>query len=279
MRQGVLRFLLLWLLAVVGNIYLLTVIDAEVQKKECFPYGTALSNFKDSRVAEETVEIFWEAADGDAEKFASYLAAYYAFDGTCTDVETLDLQIAYIKKYQYENFQKIEAKIEALMTDCVLFPVGEVANDMDAKVSFSDSWRESRTFGGDRVHEGTDIMATVDTPGIYPIYSASDGVVEKIGWLTLGGYRIGIRSANGVYFYYAHLSEYARDFAVGEEVSAGTLLGFMGDTGYSDVEGTTGNFPVHLHFGVYFTDEDGTEFAVNPYPLLKRLYGAGETEE
>ena len=78
--------------------------------------------------------------------------------------------------------------------------------------------------------------------GIYPVYSMTDGVVENIGWLRLGGYRIGIRSPSGAYFYYAHLAEYAKDFQIGETVSAGTFLGFMGDTGYSDVEGTTGEF-------------------------------------
>ena len=40
----------------------------------------------------------------------------------------------------------------------------------------------------------------------YPVRSMTDGVVEKIGWLTLGGWRIGIRSFRGRYFYYAHLS-------------------------------------------------------------------------
>ena len=124
-------------------------------------------------------------------------------------------------------------------------------------------------------------MATVNKRGIYPVYSASDGVVEKVGWLRLGGYRIGIRSEHGVYFYYAHLAEYAKEFEVGETVSAGTLLGFMGDTGYSDIEGTTGNFPVHLHFGIYFNDETGEEFSVNPYPLLRYLYSKekGVTDE
>jgi len=106
----------------------------------------------------------------------------------------------------------------------------------------------------------------------HPVYSMTDGVVENIGWLRLGGYRIGIRSPSGAYFYYAHLAEYAKDFQIGETVSAGTFLGFMGDTGYSDVEGTTGNFAVHLHMGIYLNDKDGTEFSVNSYPMLSYLW-------
>ena len=51
-------------------------------------------------------------------------------------------------------------------------------------------------------------------------------------------------------------------------MKAGDLLGFMGDTGYSKVEGTTGNFPVHLHLGIIINYE-GEEISVNPYPALK----------
>ena len=44
----------------------------------------------------------------------------------------------------------------------------------------------------------------------------------------------------------------------------------MGDTGYSKTEGTTGNFPVHLHVGIYiFHGEE--EISVNPYWVLKYL--------
>ena len=176
-----------------------------------------------------------------------------------------------MKEHQPEKFERIQSKIEAMWTDAVLFPVGAIENEPGATVDFANSWRQSRTFGGDRFHEGCDIMASVNQRGIYPIYSVSDGVVENIGWLRLGGYRIGIRSRHGAYFYYAHLSDYAKDFQIGEEVKAGTLIGFMGDTGYSDTPGTTGNFPVHLHFGVYFDDESGKEFSVNPFPLLRYL--------
>lgn len=156
--------------------------------------------------------------------------------------------------------------------DMVYFPVPESSYDTAGfSVSFVDSWMQDRKFGGDRSHEGCDIMAGINKRGHYPVVSISDGYVEKIGWLKLGGYRIGIRSPNGVYFYYAHLSDYAPDIELGDEVIAGELLGFMGDTGYSDKEGTTGYFPVHLHVGIYLNEADGTEKSYNPYPFLKEL--------
>ena len=53
-----------------------------------------------------------------------------------------------------------------------------------------------------------------------------------------------------------------------DEIKAGDLLGYMGDTGYSTTEGTKGKFPVHLHMGIYI-DKDGQEISVNPYAALK----------
>ena len=45
-----------------------------------------------------------------------------------------------------------------------------------------------------------------DERGLFPVLSMTDGVVEKKGWLPQGGYRLGIRSDGGIYYYYAHLS-------------------------------------------------------------------------
>ena len=134
-------------------------------------------------------------------------------------------------------------------------------------VSYCDSWMQSRTFGGKRGHEGCDIMASVNTRGVYPVVSMTDGVVEAVGWLKLGGWRIGIRSPNGGYFYYAHLDSYAEQLAEGDTVRAGDFLGYMGDSGYGK-EGTRGKFPVHLHVGIYIFPE-GREVSVNPFSVLK----------
>ncbi len=281
-HQRLIRFLLFFAFLVVLNVYLGIYIEEKVLQINCFPFETAFGNFREEEVSEAVVNLFLQESDTDnIEKFSDYLTMYFALDKTNSDCDLLDKNISFVKEYQPQNFYFIQKKIKAMWTDAICFPVGAVLNEPKASVSFTNSWAESRSFGGSRVHEGCDIMATVNERGIYPVYSASDGVVEKVGWLKLGGYRIGIRSEHGVYFYYAHLAEYAKEFEVGETVSAGTLLGFMGDTGYSDIEGTTGNFPVHLHFGIYFNNETGEEFSVNPYPLLRYLYSKekGVTDE
>ncbi len=166
-------------------------------------------------------------------------------------------------------YQKLYERYKIILSDIQYFPVPE---DLGKKylVSYENSWGNPRTYGGDRRHEGTDIMANENTRGIYPVVSVSDGVIENKGWLEQGGYRIGVRSESGAYYYYAHLYSYAPDLEIGDKVLAGQLLGFMGDTGYSKVEGTTGNFDVHLHFGIYYM-EGNDEISVNPYYILKYL--------
>jgi murein DD-endopeptidase MepM/ murein hydrolase activator NlpD len=243
------------------DVLLLGHIDTELQKMQCFQYETAYENMRAHQLPENDIARLPDNSQ--------LLTMYFATGET--DVEKLEEWIPFARKYHAAEFDRIQQYIETAWTDLVYFPVGTVAGRDDATVSYCDSWMQGRTFGGERGHEGCDIMASVNERGIYPIYSVSDGVIENMGWLRLGGYRIGIRSPAGAYYYYAHLAEYAEGLAIGDEVSAGTFLGFMGDTGYSDTPGTTGNFDVHLHFGIYLNDEAGQEFSVNSYPMLRAL--------
>ncbi|HEX3075287.1 MAG TPA: M23 family metallopeptidase [Lachnospiraceae bacterium] len=166
-------------------------------------------------------------------------------------------------------YKELYKRYEIILSDIEYFPV-PLGSNKNNTVNFEDSWNSLRTYGGERKHEGTDIMASNNVRGYFPVVSVSDGVIEQKGWLEKGGYRIGVRSKSGAYFYYAHLHSYAPEIEVGDVVKAGDLLGFMGDTGYSKVEGTTGNFDVHLHFGIYY-DESGEETSVNPYWVLRYL--------
>lgn len=274
------RIVLLFCVLVLFNALLLESIQERILQINCFSYETAYENLRNNQVSEEVLSEFWEASDSNMTEFAELLTMYFATANTVTDLEILENDIAFVKKYHYEDFCTVRQYVIALWSDLEEFPVGEVASDPEATVTFADSWMQSRSFGGDRGHEGCDIMASVNQRGIYPVYSISDGVVENIGWLRLGGYRIGIRSESGAYFYYAHLAEYAKDFQIGEAVEIGTFLGYMGDTGYSDIPGTTGNFDVHLHLGIYLNDRDGQEFSVNSYPMLRYLWeNESEREE
>lgn len=163
-----------------------------------------------------------------------------------------------------ENYERIRAAYAAVWDDIKCFPVTAKG------ISFENSWMFERNYGGRRGHEGTDLMPPEQLSGHYRIVSMTDGVVEKIGWLPKGGWRIGIRSPSGGYFYYAHLDSYSQNFQIGEYVTAGTQLGKMGDTGYGPV-GTRGKFDVHLHLGIYIRTEKAEEVSVNPYWPLKYI--------
>lgn len=163
-----------------------------------------------------------------------------------------------------DGYEQVHQMYAAIWDDIRCFPVAADS------ISYENSWMFERTYGGLRGHEGTDLMPAQNIPGYYSVVSVSDGVVEKIGWLPKGGWRIGIRSPSGGYFYYAHLDSYSRAFQIGEKVSAGEVLGLMGDSGYGE-EGTRGKFAVHLHFGIYITTKEGEELSINPYWILRWL--------
>ncbi len=171
-----------------------------------------------------------------------------------------------------EAYEKCYEIYESLMEGNKVFPVATDGSDNSGKkvYGYEDSWGFDRSYGGDRKHEGTDIMSASGIRGELPLISICDGIVEKCGWLELGGYRVGIRSDKGAYMYYAHLAQYADGIKEGKVVKAGEVLGTMGDTGYSKVQGTSGNFEVHLHFGMYIND-DKSEISYNPYNILRAL--------
>lgn len=168
-------------------------------------------------------------------------------------------------------FRKLSNAYEILFRDLEYFPIPASTRGETPEPVFEDSWQQKRTYGGERGHEGCDIMGTERERGFYPVVSISDGTVEKMGWLEQGGWRIGIRTESGIYLYYAHLYGYAPDLSEGDTVKAGRLLGYMGDTGYGKQENTVGNFAVHLHLGIYLKTDHYDELSVNPYWVLKYL--------
>ena len=130
--------------------------------------------------------------------------------------------------------------------------------------NYANDYGDGRSYGGQRRHEGIDIMCDMGkfSPG------GMRRCGREKGWLELGGWRIGIRGNDGIYYYYAHLSRYEDGLEKGHKVKKGQIIGYVGDTGYGK-EGTTGKFPPHLHFGMYERDDwtGSGEKAINPYPF------------
>ena len=105
-----------------------------------------------------------------------------------------------------------------------------------------------------RTHMGIDYAAPIGTP----IFSVANGRVAHIGYSGAFGNLIILEHPGNYHTYYAHLSNYNVELAVGNEVRRGFEIGYVGSTGRS-----TGP---HLHFelrknGVY----------VDPYGFKTQL--------
>lgn len=165
-----------------------------------------------------------------------------------------DLTVQTIK-----NTAKVFKKFNAIYLTDRDFPVATNYN-----YSYRNTWGDRRGFGGNRIHEGTDIFADYGTP----VHSTTYGVVELKGWNLYGGWRIGIRDIFNIYHYYAHLSGYEEGLKVGQIVKPGDVIGSVGSTGYGP-PGTSGKFPPHLHYGMY-KDNGYSEWSFDPYPYLRK---------
>lgn len=135
---------------------------------------------------------------------------------------------------------------------------------LHASYSYRSTWGTGRSWGGYRIHEGTDIFASYGVP----VRSTCYGIIETKGWNPFGGWRIGIRDLNNYYHYYAHLSGFAKSLQIGDLVKPAQVIGWVGSSGYGK-PGTQGKFPPHLHYGIY-RDRGLVEWSFDPYPLLKR---------
>jgi murein DD-endopeptidase MepM/ murein hydrolase activator NlpD len=108
-----------------------------------------------------------------------------------------------------------------------------------------------------RRHQGIDILAPRGTP----VVSATAGEVVRVGQDRLGGNVVWVAGEGMSLFYYAHLDRFRAGLAVGDQVAAGTTLGFVGTTGNAAAT------PPHLHFGIYPARRGFR--AVDPFRLLQ----------
>lgn len=200
------------------------------------------------------------------------------------DIESLLGELYHYYPYYKESFSAV---LGGLLGNYTITKDGEMIPAYGLKAfspiaagygySHCDDFGNQRTFGFARKHLGHDMMGGLGTP----IVAVESGIVEAMGWNRYGGWRIGIRSSdNKRYYYYAHLQKdhpFAEGLEVGDTVQAGDLIGFMGRTGYSDIENTNNIETVHLHFGIQLVFDESqkeclSEIWINPYHIIKLLH-------
>ena len=137
----------------------------------------------------------------------------------------------------------------------LIIPVQGITRD-----KLIDTFSEARSDG--RVHDAIDIAAPLGTP----VLAAANGEIVRFHDSEKGGLTIYQLSANRKYFfYYAHLQR--RDDRIAEKqfVKAGTVIGYVGDTGNAG----EGNF--HLHFSITAAadpDRFWEGVSINPYNIF-----------
>ncbi len=115
-------------------------------------------------------------------------------------------------------------------------------------------------------HEGVDIMAARGTP----LLAVDDATVIRLSRTEtgLGGISLWLERADGVQYYYAHMTQIADGLDVGSKVAVGQLVGTVGNTGDARYGAT------HCHFEIH----PGGGAATDPYPHLRAVDPALQTQ-
>ena len=104
------------------------------------------------------------------------------------------------------------------------------------KLTSPFGYRDAPTEGASTYHQGVDLAGPEGTP----IYAARSGTVTIARYSNSAGNYVTINHGDGFSSVYMHMTTYT--VSVGQYVSRGQLIGYMGSTGIS-----TGS---HLHFGI-----------------------------
>lgn len=117
-------------------------------------------------------------------------------------------------------------------------------------ISSGFGYRRDPFTGRAAMHNGLDFRGPIGAP----IHAAADGRISFVGTKAGYGKVVEVTHGNGMMTRYAHMSRW--DARVGQDVSAGDVIGRIGNTGRS-----TGP---HLHFEVHINGRP-----VNPRPFLE----------
>ncbi|MEM9651143.1 MAG: DUF4214 domain-containing protein [Actinomycetota bacterium] len=144
--------------------------------------------------------------------------------------------------------------------------------------AFTDTWGACRGVGCSRRHKGVDIFGVK----LQPLVAAEDGVITGVrrSGLGISGNTIVLESDAGWRYLYIHVNNdspgtddganpqgwiTANRLRVGDRVSAGDVIGYLGDSGNAE------DTPNHVHFEIH---QPGVG-AINPTPAVLAAREAG----
>ena len=122
----------------------------------------------------------------------------------------------------------------------------------NSKITSSYGMRMHPVLGYERMHNGDDYKATLNTP----IVATADGTIDFIGEKGDYGNYIRINHKNGLQSAYAHLNKYNKNIKNGDLIKQGEIIGYVGSSGLS-----TGP---HLHYEIIRNGEK-----INPSKFAK----------
>ena len=184
-----------------------------------------------------------QAAYGELERLAKIEKAYLA------KIEA-ERQAAARRAAAARQSSRVRSAIPAASAGRVsgVIATGSWVCPVQGPRSFSNDYGQPRS--GGRTHQGNDILSPKGTPVV-----ASVGGSVKHHNSSLGGLSYYLSGEDGNVYFGTHLSA----FGASGRVSAGTVIGYVGDSG--NARGTP-----HLHFEIH----PGGGGPVNPYATLSR---------
>lgn len=170
------------------------------------------------------------------------------------------------KRIPDRRFNEYAALVETVLSELRCFPL---IYDTNAQYMFGDTWSAKREMCGTKNHTGSDIFDRENIPGRIPVVSMTNGTIEDKGKNGRGGMYAAVRTERGSYYLYDNL-EKLTELESGTAVTAGSLLGYMGNGGKADKTDVKGRAPANVHIGMKVKFRSG-EIWLNPYPFLRFL--------
>lgn len=171
-------------------------------------------------------------------------------------------QITYVNTVEKEELKPSINQV-IILGEKIIPSVGTTSNwqfptNSGYTISSDYVYRINPVTGGRELHGAIDISGT----GMgSPIYAATNGVVSESTSRTQDGNYVCINHNNGYYTCYAHMLK--RNATVGQVVSRGQVIGYVGKSGYA-----TGP---HLHFEVWVGGRPWNGGRrINPWTMLNR---------